>query len=109
MAKAKYWQKGNNIDYVNETDAVVEANTIIVIGSRVGIAGMDIGVGETGTLVMEGVFKMPKGNAEIAIGDNVYFNAESGVVTKTDTDTPLGYAVGTAAAAAAEVLVKLAG
>ncbi len=109
MAKAKYWHKGNSIDYVNETDAAIEANTIVVIGSRVGIAGTDIGVGETGTLVMEGIFKMPKGDAEISVGDNVYFNAEGGIATKTETDTPAGYAVGAAAASAAEVLVKLAG
>lgn len=109
MAKAKYWHKGSSIDFVNSTGEVIEANTIVVFGSHVGIAGTDIGVGETGTLVMEGVFKMPKGGVAISAGDNVYFNAESGTITKTTTDTPAGYAVAEAGTSEMEVLVKLAG
>lgn len=109
MAKAKYWHKGNSIDFVNSTSEAIEANTIVVLGSHVGIAGTDIGVGEMGTLVMEGVFKMPKGNTAIDLGDDVYFNADSGTITKTATDTPAGYAVAAAGASDTEVLVKLAG
>ena len=56
MAKAKYWHKGNSIDYVNNTDAIIEANTVVVIGSHIGMAGTDIAPGETGSLVMEGVW-----------------------------------------------------
>lgn len=109
MAKAKYWHKGNSIDYVNNTDAIIEANTVVVIGSHIGMAGTDIAPGETGSLVMEGVWKIPKGDVEIEAGDAVYFNAASGMITKTNSDVPAGYAVEAAAASAAEVLVKLAG
>lgn len=109
MAKAKYWHKGNNIDYVNGTDAIIEAGTVVVIGSRIGIAGTDIAPGEKGSLVMEGVWKIPKGDAEIAAGDAVYFNADSGTITKTTSDIPAGYATEAAAVSATEVLVKLAG
>lgn len=109
MAKAKYWHKGNAIDFINGTDAVIEANTIVAVGKRVGVAGTDIAPGETGSLVMEGVWKFPKGDADVTAGDAVYFNVDGGIITKADTDIPAGYATETAGAAATEVLVKLIG
>ena len=110
MAKAKYWHKGAVIDYVNETAETIEANTIVALGtSRIGVAGTDIPAGETGTLVMEGVFKIPKGDAALTAGAAVYYNADSGVITAEKTDIPAGYAVQAADAAATEVIVKLAG
>ena len=109
MAKAIYWQEGKSIDFVNSTNAIIEAGEIVVIGNHVGIAGTEIGIGETGTLVMEGVFKMPKGSEAIGAGEDVYFSAENGQITKTTTDTPTGYAVAAAGASDAEALVKLTG
>lgn len=109
MAKAKYWHKGVSIDYMNNGDAVIEANSVVVVGKHIGIAGTDIAPGETGSLVTEGVFKFAKGDADIVIGDDVYFNAAGGIITKTDTDIPAGYAVAAAGTTETEVLVKLAG
>ena len=37
MAKAAYWQRGESLDYLNKTNAVIEANTIIALGTRIGI------------------------------------------------------------------------
>ena len=51
MGKATYWQRGETIDFKNETGAKIEANTIITLGSRVGIAGTDINPGEVGSSV----------------------------------------------------------
>ena len=43
MAKlATYWQRGEAIDYKNETAAVIPANTLLIVGSVLGVAGMDI-------------------------------------------------------------------
>ena len=112
MEKAIYWQKGDGIDYINTTDAVIESNSIVALGSHIGIAGGDIEAGGTGVLFVEGVFKLPKGEGEIALGDSVYFDAEKGVMTKTATnpeDMPAGYAVEAASSAASMVLVKLLG
>lgn len=78
MGKASYWQRGETIDYINNGSETVEANTIIVLGSRIGIAGTDILPGEKGTLHVTGVFEMPKGNGEIAAGADVYYSEESG-------------------------------
>ena len=39
MSKAEYWQRGETLDFVNSTGKVIEANTIIVLGQRMGVAG----------------------------------------------------------------------
>lgn len=118
MAKAVYWQEGNNIDYKNTTGELISAGTIVVFGGRTGIAGTDIPAGETGVLVVSGIFRMPKGSEEISVGDTVYFDADAETVTKNaetgesaakKQNAALGYAVEAAASGAAEVLVKLMG
>lgn len=112
MAKAVYWQEGNNIDYKNTTEELISAGTIVVFGTKIGIAGTDIPAGETGTLVVSGVFRMPKGNEEIAAGDAVYFDTGTETVKKaedTGGNATVGYAAEVAASGAAEVLVKLMG
>lgn len=129
MGKAAYWQRGETIDYVNDGTETIEANTIIVLGSRIGIAGTDILTGEKGTLHVTGVFKMPKGNGEIAAGTDVYYSEESGeatasaenstkavsetdgessgIDTSTNRNTRAGFAVQGAAAGDASVFVKI--
>ena len=54
MAKGTYWQRGESIDYVNSGDTKIDANTVILYGSRIGIAGADIPAGEKGSLLVEG-------------------------------------------------------
>ena len=68
---------------------------------------MTIPVGEKGTLVTEGVFKMPKASGEIAAGAAVYYDAASGNVTTTANDNAAGWAVEVAESGDTEVLVKL--
>lgn len=118
MAKAVYWQEGNNIDYKNTTEELIPAGAIVVFGGRTGIAGTDIPAGEAGALAVTGVFRMPKGSEEIAAGDTVYFDADAETVTKIaetgesaakKQNAALGYAVEAAASGAAEILVKLMG
>lgn len=109
--KATHWQKGEKIDYTNNSGKLIENGTIIAIGSRVGIAGMDIPGGETGTLIVEGVFELPKGTtAAISLGDSVTYDADAGVVATQatdDTNPVAGWAVKEAATADSTVLVKI--
>ena len=42
MSKAAYWQRGESLDYINNTDITIEANTIVTLVGRIGIAGTDI-------------------------------------------------------------------
>lgn len=109
MSKAAYWQKGETLDYVNETTAVIEANTIIPIEGRIGVAGTSINPGEKGSLHVTGVYEIAKtGEAEIKMGAAVYFDGTGITDTAKDT-TPAGYAAQAAAADDKVILVKLMG
>lgn len=60
MATATYWQRGEAIDFTNGTGSKIDANEVVLLGSRLGIAGTDIPNGETGSLIVSGVFELPK-------------------------------------------------
>jgi len=109
MSKAAYWQRGETLDYRNNTASIIEANTVIKIGTRIGVAGTQINPSEVGSLHVTGVFEMDKAAAEaITMGTVVYFTGT--VITATATNnTQTGYAAADAVAADATILVKLLG
>lgn len=84
MAKAKFWQKGESIDYVNGTGSKIDANTIILYGSRLAVAGCDIAAGEKGSLYVSGVFEMPKDYGDsgkaLTAGQEVYWDNTNSVI-----------------------------
>lgn len=108
MAKAKFYQRGANLDFVNTTGSKIEANTIMVYGGRVVVVGNDIEPGEKGSIITEEVFQMPK-TVETAIeaGASVYFDGEG--ITTASSGTLAGYAAYKAEAADKVVYVKLLG
>lgn len=109
MSKAAYWQRGEAIDFTNNTGAAIEANEIVVFGSHVGVAGAPIARGETGALHVNGVFEMPKKEQEeIAAGVDVYYSA-AGITATAAGNTKAGYAIQAAGAADETVKVKLLG
>lgn len=118
MAKAIYWQRGESLDYVNSTDAVIPANTVLKLAGRIGIAGTSINPGEKGSLHVTGVYEIPKTSEnEIAMGTTVYFD-DTGITEAADNGqsgeakveyTPAGYAAQKALAADTVILVKLQG
>lgn len=108
MSKAAYWQRGETLDYKNTGSSVIEANTIIVFGSKIGIAGMEINPGETGSLHISGTFEFPKTTGAIAAGADVYFDKTAGNITTTaDSNTKAGFTVAAAAESDTKVLVKI--
>ncbi|MCD7862861.1 MAG: DUF2190 family protein [Lachnospiraceae bacterium] len=109
MATAAYWQRGESLDYVNETDDVIEAGTVIDLSTRIGVAGCDIEAGATGSLHVIGVFEIAKTTAteEIAMGADVYFDGTG--ITATSGSTPAGYAAVASTADDETVYVKLLG
>ncbi|MCD8204506.1 MAG: DUF2190 family protein [Coprobacillus sp.] len=116
MSKASFWQRGEAIDYVNTTDDVIEAGEVIMIGSHAGVAGMDIAPGETGSLMVEGVYAFPKGSDEIEAGADISWDgSEASAASSGDGDeggsssSAIGYAVEAAAASDTTVKVKLLG
>ena len=60
--KAIYWQKGEALDYTPAED--VKNGAVVVLGSRIGIAAGDIPAGGTGTVHVEGVYKLTKAKEE---------------------------------------------
>lgn len=110
MSKAAYWQRGETLDYKNNTDTKIEANTVISFGSHIGVAGTDILPGELGSLVVTGVFEIDKtATGAIEMGTEVYFDGEGITATGGDSSIPAGYAAQAAAAADTVILVKLVG
>lgn len=109
MSKAVYSQRGEAIDFANDTGADIAANDIVAFGGHVGVAGTDIPDGETGTLHMVGVFEMPKDSAAIDAGADVYLVSDAISATKGGTGVFAGYAVAAAAADDETVIVKLMG
>ena len=117
--KAQYVQRGEAIDYINGTEATIEYGDVVIIGRHIGVAAADILPGETGVLVVTGVFELPKKASEVlAVGDNVTFDATNGISKATDTTVGdsgavgtdvHGYAVAAAEAADEVALVKLMG
>lgn len=109
MAKtAVYFQRGEALDYENETEALIPAGTVILLRTRMGVAAGDIPAGEMGALHMVGVFDIPK-KAGVALlaGDNVVFTDTDGI--DKATTTVMGYAVQDAAAGDETARVKLLG
>ena len=108
MSKASYWQRGETLDYKNTGSSTIEANTVVELTGRVGIAGGDLHVC--------GVFEFDKtGTNEIAFGQPVYFD-KAGITDAADNGetggskvayTPAGFAAKAAAAGDAKVLVKI--
>lgn len=111
MAKlATYWQRGEAIDYKNETGAAIPANTLLIVGSVLGVAGTDIPVGEVGSLHVEGVFEIPKkASTAVTAGAKITYTDADGASPASGSNPVYGYAVEAAAAEAATVLVKLLG
>lgn len=75
--KASYYQKGETLDYINSTKEKIEAGTVLTLGNRIGIAGMDIGVGELGSVHVSGVYEFDKkDDDELEVGTVVYLTAD---------------------------------
>lgn len=105
---AKYWQRGETLDYT-ATEAVANG-AVVSLNTRIGVAGAPMAAGETGTVHVVGVFVMAKAGTAIDLGAAVYYDALNDQITTTSADNvPAGYAVEAAAASDTTVLVKLLG
>lgn len=115
MSKAAYWQRGETIDYKNTGSTAIEANSVIVLGQRIAVAGMTIQPGETGSLHVKGIYQFEKDEGEIEAGAEVYYSAEekmtasatSGEGSAAVSNLLAGFAAEAAAAADKTVLVSI--
>lgn len=109
--KANYWHKGEAIDYNNTTGSKIAANSVVNLITRIGVAGTEIQPSQTGSIYVEGIFKMAKASSEaIAVGTNVYYDSSNDCITATaESNIPAGYAVQSTSASDDIVIVKLQG
>ena len=93
---AKYWQKGEAIDYT--AAAKIAAGDVVNLATRIGVAAADIAAGETGA---------------VTLGQALYWVvADENISTAAGTEPaniPAGWAVAAAESADTTVLVKLLG
>lgn len=71
----RYVQKGEAVDY--RPAEAVAAGDVIVQGSLVGVARLDIEAGTLGSLAVVGIFDAPKAFGEIEVGTPLYWDAEN--------------------------------
>ncbi len=103
---ATFVHDGKSIDYTPV--AAVAAGDVVVLGSVVLVAKLDIAAGRLGALAATGVYDVAKTAAlVVAAGDAVYWNATTAKATKTTTDVYMGVAIAAAAAGDATVRVHL--
>lgn len=105
---AKYVQRGEALDFANSSGSKINAGDVVVLGTRIGVAGGDIANGETGAVHVVGVFEFPKASGAITLGAAVYWDATNSKITTTSTSNTLaGFAVAAAASGDETVLVKI--
>lgn len=85
--KANYVQRGGALDYKNTTKDMITAGDVLVLGSRIGVAGTDIVPGGLGTVHVDGVYEIAKADkVEMTVGTEVYFS-ENGITTTIENET----------------------
>ena len=103
---AKYWQKGEVIDYKNEGSTTIDLGNVVMLGERIGISGDVIQPDKTGTVHVSGVFVMAKDSTAIDLGADVFYDETGDAVTTTGT-VPIGWAIEAATGTDTEVKVKI--
>ena len=105
--KANYVQRGETIDFVNNSVAAIEANDVVALTNRVGVAATAIPVGHKGAVNVMGVYDFPALNTEaLAVGQAVYF--KEGKIQAAEADAiPAGWVVEPKAQSSAVARVKI--
>lgn len=108
---AKYWQRGETIDYTPTND--LANGDVVDLATRIGVAGNDIPADGTGAVHVVGVFEIPKATVAVTVGQALYWDkAAENITTEAGSipaNTPAGWAVAAAGSSDATVLVKLLG
>jgi predicted RecA/RadA family phage recombinase len=89
-----YVQEGKIIDFANTSGSAIASGDVVLQGEIIGVAVTNIAATTgTGAVAIKGVFKLPlAGSLAITAGDAVFWNAGTKTVTKTNTDSQLGFA-----------------
>ncbi len=108
--KAEYIQEGKNLDYINPTNEIITAGTVVIAGEIAAVAAGNIAQGEVGAIATAGVWQMPKSPDAITMGAKVYYDKENDKVSlSSENSVFIGVAAADAAAADNFVNVRLGG
>lgn len=90
--KAVYYQRGETIDFVNNTGATIAANDIVTLTNRIGVAATEIQPGAKGAVHVTGVFAIPAETANaFTVGQTVYL--DGGKIVALEGDVVAGFVV----------------
>lgn len=107
MASATYYQRGEALDYTNNSGDKIAVGTVVKIEKRIGIAGDNIPAKATGVLHVSGVFEFKKtSGSEIKMGTTVYFDG-TGITETEGSNAVAGYAAEDAGTSATKIKVKI--
>ena len=105
--KGVYVQRGETIDFKNNTTSAIAPNDVVTMTKRIGIAATDIPVGAIGTVHVVGVFDMPAETTnEFTAGQTVYLSDDK-VVADATGGVVAGFVVEPKAANSAVARVKI--
>lgn len=91
--KASYVQRGETIDYKNTTVAVIAANDIVAMTSRIAVAATEIQIGAVGTVNVVGVYDIPAASGvAFTVGQSVYYK-DGVIVADSAGAIPAGFVV----------------
>ena len=104
--QAVYVQRGETIDFTNNTESNINVGDVVVLEKRIGIAGNNIPVGSAGAIHVSGVYEVEaETTAAFAVGQTVYF--DSGKLTATVGNVVAGFIVAPKAIASSKARVKI--
>jgi predicted RecA/RadA family phage recombinase len=93
-----FQQPGEVVDYVNGTGSAIASNDVVVMGTVLGVALVNIAAGETGAVQIEGVFVVPKvSGAVIAQGETLTWDVSAGAFDDNAATPATGDVTGAAA------------
>ena len=104
-----YLYTGDVLDYTNGGGADISSGAPVLVGSRLGIALVNIPVGGTGSVRMRGVFTVAKLSTDVVgQGDLLYWDATNSRLTTTASTNELaGYAAAAAGNGVTTVAISL--
>lgn len=112
-----YIKPGDNLNYVNATETVIAAGSLVVMGEVTGVAATTIEPSETGVIATRGVFEFEKDGTDITAGAAVYYDTENEKVTANadnglsggskKTYPKIGLATAAAGASSGTVAIKI--
>ena len=103
-----YLQKGDVLDYLNDSEDEIVSGDVVLLGKRLGVALTDIAYKSVGAIQVVGVFNLAKAAEDVTMGMPLYWKESQQQLTKTATGNILaGFACINTTAADTTVAIKI--